>query len=463
MDEKRNPYFYFLLILVPFFAFVKGPYYPLDLWNWVQSGRLIIEQGSFLPQFPFTFLETQSIGFSNYLISILYYYLHKSLGDFGLVSFHHVALLVLLTMTYERTIRETVGNASTYSRFFLYLMTFGIIVSCSERPGFLSLFPFVLNFSFLIKRELEKVDYLWVILIFLLWLNLHGSFILFFVMWGTRGLGQLLHKDYRSFFQCFALSILAIALIGCNPYGYKILEFHAKNIEISKVRMMMEYRPIFEQDIFPLYILVSAVLLHLLWLRSKVIGLKNVLSLCYFAPFMLATLFSGRVFIYFIFSLPYVIKSLDLIKIERESVNHAKVRPAFYILIVLTILSFGPVKKSLFPQMRLWSHGGIPKIVSYLDRKAERCAILNDWEYGSHLSILESKIAIDGRNVIYPQSSFEIFKKLIHAKMEKEVYQKYDICYLVVNEKERGPLIELLDATVVMKEHEATLLKVNYE
>jgi hypothetical protein len=220
---------------------------------------------------------------------------------------------------------------------------------------------------------------------------------------------------------------------------------------------MDEYRSIFLQPIAILFLLICSQIAYLFKKKRKV---EAKLELLLYLPLLLGTIQSGRVFVYFIFSLPFLLKEFSLLEFSEVRTNQ-RLEKAFCVILATAILAlFHPIKKVLFPEMRLWSEGGIPKIVKYLEKSSENCHIFNEWKYGSHLSVLDRKITIDGRNVIYSQNAFLEYVRATETQDGlKNFIKKHNICYLVIDKSSIAKFNNQFHGKVVESDYEALLLK----
>jgi hypothetical protein len=229
---------------VYFFSFVTAD---PDLWGHIQFGKDLIRDGHLTPNDPYSFTAPGNLWINHeWLCELIFYGIYRYSGDAGLLLGKlgiGIAIVMLLTRLtrYRKNIPMVYAVVMILS---ISVVSPGFMI----RPQIFSFLLFTLFFYlFYLYFEQEK-NYLFLLPgLMLVWVNLHGGFLIGWVLmaaivlWKTvthligiedgRGLGTL--------WIWFLLTCLATLV---NPYGYKLhyFLFHS----LSMPRNISEWAPL---------------------------------------------------------------------------------------------------------------------------------------------------------------------------------------------------------------------------
>lgn len=172
------------------------------------------------------------------------------LFDIALAGLHALGglpLIFILTVTLYGTVGAILVQKSLNkgAGFIAIVLIFGIsvgpiIVQVSLcRPNIISAFLLLLCIYIL---EKDRAAPSWRLLLLLpaitaLWVNIHGGFLILFILLGCHGIENLIHRDKQRFIRLSSTGVAVCAATLVNPYGYHIFEGTFRTLG----SVMMEY------------------------------------------------------------------------------------------------------------------------------------------------------------------------------------------------------------------------------
>jgi len=268
-----------------------------------------------------------------------------------------------------------------------------------------------------------------------LWANLHGGFLLGFLIIGVFGGVALLRRDWVNF------KVLSFAGAGCfvatlaNPLGWRIYEGVATTLGHFVQAYITEWMPYFENITMPgstpgiVYVLMF-VALELHYRNSRPIPLESRLMSWLF---LILGLYQFR-YMSFFFLFSTVPLALHIDRLLPKRLNQVEVRKS--------LLAAGIVGLCALPLtfMRIEPAFAFPDMLSeqdarYLQRHFSHARLLNHWNVGG-LLIYRTQgtvpVFIDGRAATaYPDSLLHDYFKLVEWKIDESawdaVLEKYQI------------------------------------
>lgn len=219
---------------IAFVFFNLRPLRHTDLWGHLAYGRLIVDGGAIPQTEPLMPLAdgVQLID-TAWLSQILGYAVFTQFGIAGMQFLYATAITLCLVMLAWRLHDRTGNIAVTMLSLvaFLWVEWQAIMI---VRPQLAGLCCFMALFVWLSRRRPHTADWLVVPGLMLLWVNLHGSFVLGLLLLGTKLVGRAVDvwkrtgnwrrvwRDRRTR-RLLYLTELAFAATLLNPYGTDIL------------------------------------------------------------------------------------------------------------------------------------------------------------------------------------------------------------------------------------------------
>ncbi|MBR1089390.1 hypothetical protein JQ621_18160 [Bradyrhizobium manausense] len=291
-------------------------------------------------------------------------------------------------------------------------------------------------FSVIFYREcLRPLKILLLPLLMMLWVNLHGGFVLGFMILAVFGAGALFRRDWSS------LKAITLAGVGCfaatfvNPLGWQVYEGVTATLGHFVQANIGEWLPYSHNIEMPgsipgMAYILAFVALELRYGASTKIRLEpRILSWVFLA----LGLYQFRYLsFFFIFSAIPVAVHLDRFLPERlpqRQVQRALMTAAIAGVCVLP-LTFLQIKPAL----------ALPEMLSeqdaeYLQTHLAHARVLNHWNVGGYLILLTHgsiPLFVDGRAATaYPDELLRDYFRLVHWEVDEstwdDVLEKYHI------------------------------------
>jgi hypothetical protein len=312
----RDIYFVFLLLAIYSYGVLLSD---CDTGYHIRAGDYILENFSIprtdifsyiSPALPWTAHE--------WLSEIIMSLAHKVLGLNGVVIFFSL----VITITYYflfRILRAHNGNLWLLLAM-IALVSLTSTIHWLARPHIFTLLLLVVWYHLLDQYQYKDKNYLFTLpILMLLWVNLHGGFIIGFVLLGIYFIGNLIawyeseaKSKSESLKKCRILAIIGIACLAAslvNPFGYQILLFPFKLVgDQVLMSFAQEHHPANLQNLHPYNFLLFLTLGLLMVSRYRV----NFIELGLVLVFTYMSLYSIRnIPLFAIIVAPIVLKRLD--------------------------------------------------------------------------------------------------------------------------------------------------------
>ncbi len=454
MTLTRRQLYTFLFFAIPLIYFISLPVATSDLAIWIAIGRESIARGSWLRYDSLSFLPTSELVYPAGLCFI--YGFFYQLGGLLLVSFvHKLVLGAVLGMIYFSSLarlREPWSKLNLALVLLVWCETVSFVV---DRPAMVAMAPFLASFLILQKEEeLSLCDLLKLVLINMIWVNIHGSWLLLTGMffWRVAIKSWMGRFSWREALGC-AL-ILTSSL--CNPFGYHVFDYVLQTAMISRRRGLTEWsitelRTYFPQGLL-FYFLFGTVLVITLrdWrLRAKAPGRRMLASP--FVPLFFLGALSLRNTVWPFLALLPAAHSFGFLR--EETGQGRKEKTIFNGGIALCVIWVGVV---FLPMVRpMFSHFlprekrtiydiTAPWRVADFLRKAPAGRIFSDWDLAGFLALEQrNPTFVDTLNIVFSDAQFADYCKIITAAPGwDEALKFYQIQYLVLMKEEDAPLFE---------------------
>jgi hypothetical protein len=241
---------------LPFFILLlKGFLFPLpllDFWWHLRMGKVILDTGSIprVDQFSFTAAGKIFI-VQNWLAEILFYLIYKA-GGFPLLVFSNALFLICMLIPIFHLCRK-VSNSFGASVFSTCLVA--VCIPCNMRPQVFSYVMFAIYYWVVLSYCSGKRD--WILslpLLMVLWVNLHGAFVLGLGLVAVILCGEsicgLLNDSHQDTLKGQQLAKLAVVFALCllatlaNPEGFGVYRYiFTVTNDPSSRHFVMEWQP----------------------------------------------------------------------------------------------------------------------------------------------------------------------------------------------------------------------------
>lgn len=474
LTQKLNQW---VLFLIPLAFMMVTPWPVSELSLWIAYGEHLWNDWHFLYQDSVSFLPTDNNTTSAWLISLLYYGLYYWGGLFTVAHFHHLALMVILAFIYRKTLFRNPWPWPWRERASIYALWLGTAAAFSLRPALFAFGPFLLSFHLLEQKTrsqhpLEKKDWLYLILLQILWVNLHGSFILLPIMAGWVLATQ------RPFWSKQWLGFLALIVSICaNPFGFSIFEYVPKTKELSQFLGITEWTSAFSLT-YPFQVLSYWGLLGgiVMFLFKNFKKNPQVLS-SPLIPLVILPLVGLRLSVFAFCALPlFLLNQGSLFKTRQPRQIKMQIdrSPLGAIVAFALIAAFGLVGSpylkdrfhDLFPAhlQPSFDSASIFKIAERLRPLSPSCPILNDFNVGGILMLITPHpLFMDGRVTPFTKEGLQRYLSFMKGQNVGNLIQETKPCFAVLSQSTSKALVEELltkyDFRVLDTENEYVLLE----
>ncbi len=453
-----------LTCLIVLMAFQKQ-HWDSDIFWALKTGQWIIENLS-VPKvdiLSYSFGGHEWIDFT-WGFQVIVYFIHTWLGGWtGLALFQCALLLSTFFFLYKTLMHLTSGRRMLCVGllYMTYIVAYGRFMT---RPHLFAYF-FIALFFYLCTLYMarEKKIYLVMLLILqVLWTNIHSSFVLGVFIVGAYALGMFIddirHRGLKSEISprlkyLILASFLLIAVSFINPYGWKLVVFpfvHMGGANSDVFRHIGEWQPLpllgyFDFHPVPQYHFFFRVFIGLsviFMLRDfRRIKARDVII---FLPVLYMSLQHLRwVMIFAFFAAPVLASNLGRwLDYRAQSPRYLKAVITAMIAFILIFHVHGfvikkhqkfgvGIKTSVFPEAT----------VEFLRREGIKDKMFNDFIFGGYISYFYpgSRIFIDTRTpTLYPPYFFWKYRLALMNKEERvKLVDEYGIDVIIVMTKSR--------------------------
>jgi hypothetical protein len=475
-----------LLGILIFLFFLNNSFNYLDPdlgWH-LKAGQDIIENEtiSTVNYYNYTLSNVEWVN-HEWFLDVFSFFVYTNFGYISLsILFAFLTTLVFyflykyLILKYQGLKNKT--NISFNFSFFLYIVLSLVgIIAISPHVGIrMQVIALLLFVSLLIILEYynqkQKNKYIFLIpFIFLLWANMHGTFILglglLLVFFGLKILERVLYhfkvkkinylylwsnKKLITFFTIILASILATLV---NPYGIKLYNFLSSYTNTFYLGHIQEWLPQYTLPINMWQIIYLAIALSIvlaIWFLNKYKNIKfNLWDIFLFVFFLYFAISSKRHFpLFFIVTVPILIYLLNQIFVDDKYFfnysylnKYISIKKLKYFILFMYIL----VNISLFLQIKFTNTPFSSYCYQYpceaiefiqKNKDLQEKKIFNNYAWGGYMiwKMPDKKIFIDGRmpQVAYKNHTileeyFEFFDK--DTLIDK--LNEYDIKLVLIN------------------------------
>jgi hypothetical protein len=302
-------------------------------------GRQIVEQEALTPTEQFC-LVSQGKPFLNHewLFDVALFSITRLFGDELGITVFKVFFACLLCVSIL-LLAHGFGGDFAVASFSIVLALPIFRYSLEPRPHLVA-YAICAFFVLMLKRFKPQKPLHWVmtLALFILWVNLHGSFILAFLV---TLFFIVFSRDQRKPLFLVLLSLFPLSLL--NPYGVELYKTIFHHLDPSYRKIVPEWKPFSSassdpsQTFFGIY--CAIVLVSFLWKKNY----KKVQNLAFFLFFLVPIFFSMR------FSLGVLVGSVPVLSLNLQAIISRWVKVMFF---GLSLVSFFITPRVISPFLR---------------------------------------------------------------------------------------------------------------
>lgn len=454
----------FLLFLIVFFGFcilftaqkIADP----DFWWHLKTGEWIWEHMAIphVDPFSYTFNGAKWINYE-WLFHAVIYPIYELSGLEGLIVFEVIFVLMIFLILFF-TCREVDGGKKWLSITILFIALLVIRGRFSVRPQIISFFFLALYLYLLILHREERITtrqlILFLIPVHVLWVNLHGSFLLGIFVAGAYALGRFIplvlshHRDLTPVFQDKKLQgLVVLCLFLCmasliNPFTYRIFSIPFKTAASEEIlRGISEWVPVDIKFVgvfaieytlwFRILFLIGAIS-FLVW-KDNLKRIEDVVIFVVLAYMAFKHIRFGGEFA--IAAAPIVVNNLTQFRWEVRGWRLVRLLPLF----VIIVFSINEVRNLARIDLLGFGVGrNYPTTTTnFLKERNLKGKMFNSYGYGGYLIWHlwpDIPVFIDGRAVtIYDQDFFWLYNLACRKKeIWEEIVRRYGIELVLVRD-----------------------------
>ncbi|MDH3974020.1 MAG: tetratricopeptide repeat protein [Deltaproteobacteria bacterium] len=416
----------------------------MDLWFHMKSGEVILDTGHFLYEDIFTFTaQGRPWLYHEWLFGIIAFKVYSLFGPSGLVLGKSLLLTLAFLFIYKDS--RLRGTNPWLALLLLLLAVFAARFRFTARP---QIFMFLLTPLFIYIIDLycvKQKNYLWLLpLLELLWVNVHGSFIIGPAIIAIYALDVIIsgNKNKGKGLGIFFLLTSAVCLI--NPYGFKLILFTLGFGKESVLSSITEWRPTRIHHFYSAFGLLFTCGILSFILRGRNIRAADILLFLFFACLSIKAIrFTA------LFSLavtPVIASNLESFFSNTRRIKELKI-PVKATLLLLALTLFISLGYREISRERMFSFG-IGREAAYSEKGMEFLRkhpiegnMYNTYHLGGFLiwSLYpEKKVFLDGRAEIYDHKFVEDFTAKASPRKWFEAVRKYNINYAVITYSGKG-------------------------
>jgi hypothetical protein len=447
------------LFLVLSFSAGKGLLADGDTGYHIRAGEIIIDTLSVPKYDMFSFVSPPLPWMAHeWLSEVIMAFFHRAFGLTGVVIFFSLFISFTYYLLFK-IIRTYKGN------IFIAALIIALVIASSQihwlaRPHIFSLFLMVILYYLLDLYQYNGKNYLYFLLpLMLLWVNLHGGFILGFIFIGIYFIGNFIkflfsqeveRTSYKKKTRILGLTTVACLLVSLiNPYSYHILLFPFKLI--SEKFLMDHVMEFLSPNFHESAVMPFKYLLFLMIMIIAVSGKRlNFIELVLVFVFTNMALYSARYIpLFAIIAAPILTKQAELILKQPDGkfINFFKKRsdgiaaidasakgylwPVAAVLMVAAVAAAGRIEYKFDEEKKPVA------AVEFLKKVHLKGNMFNEDEIGDYIiysAYPQYKVFTDGRSDMYGAERVKEWFKVGHFKPGWEkIIEKYNINWIIFN------------------------------
>ena len=393
---------------------------------------------------------------------------HEWLSEVIIAVVHHISGLTGVVLVFSFLIAFTYfllfkfvrasGGDIIFSCFIVFLVAVSSTLHWLARPHIFSLTLLVVWYYILDAYQYKSKNYLYLLPpIMLLWVNLHGGFVIGFVLLGIYLCGNAAaalfssapeKSPYQEKVRALTRTALICVLLSfINPYGFQVLLFPFKTVSDQfLIDTVLEYLSPNFHDPLPFKYLLLLMLGILAISRAKV----NIIELSLVLFFTYMALYSARhIPLFAIVVAPILVRHIELMlqKSNSKLINLFKSRSKNlasldaqlkgYVWPVVVTIAVCSLANAAFIQFSFDKASAPIGAVNFLKSQNMKGNMFNSDPFGDYVIYAawpEYKVFVDGRSDMYGSNRMKEYMKVAFVQPGwKEILAKYDINFVIYN------------------------------
>jgi len=465
-NKEKKIFLFFLVIFFGFCAlFAAQKITDPDFWWHLKTGEWIWQHKAipYVDPFSYTFKGAEWINYE-WLFHAIIYPIYQLTGFEGLIIF--VIICVLLTfLILFLACREVDGGNRWLSITILFITLLVAWGRFSIRPQIISFPLLALYLYLLILHQEERITtrqlVLFLVPAHIVWVNVHGSFLLGIFLAGAYALGRFLplalshHRDLKPVFQdkklqgLLFLCLLLVLASLFNPYTYRVFLIPIKTaVAEEALRSIAEWTPV-DIRALGLFVIDSTMWYRALFLVGAIsffIRLDNLKKIEYVVIF---AFFSYMAFKHIRFCADFALVTTPIIinNLTQFQWRMRRWQWIFFLPLLAIIIFSAKTMMVINSEKRLglgvWTNYPAAA-VNFLKEQNVRGKIFNDYNFGGYLIWHlwpDIPVFIDGRTPTIYDQDFLWLDGLVQQKKEvwEKVAERYGIdIVLMHDERDKG-------------------------
>lgn len=448
-QTTRNLLWFVIALFFPLTNIFWRPVPPNDYWWYLRLGKEIVNTGVIPIRETFSYTQAGQPMIYHSWLSAVFFWGIKILGGIDLTIFV-AALLVTASYALLWKLMTEQGLNPRWASVILILVEITSSKNWAMRPQLFAYPIFVLSLYLLWHWEQGKDKHIWLLpLITMLWVNLHGSFVLVFLL---AGAAFVFGKGNRKKLG-IVLAMMFLAML-INPRGVGVWEYILNSLtNTSNQAYSIEWLPPvnegFQANLF------FASYLALILLAAFSTYKLSFMAWSWLLGFGWLALSGSRYDIWYLFIFASISAVLlaPLLKKKTQEKEH-KENPAFNIVISALLLLLSSL---FFPAFRtIWMPDAPPPLSEDTPLEAAEWLrqhpelpdpIWANLAFESYLvsAIPERPVWIDTRFEVYPPEHWDAYLNVSFARWDWEnILNENSIDVLLLSKAEQANLIDAL-------------------
>jgi hypothetical protein len=421
------------------------PLSPQDYWWYLRLGQDVTQTGSVPTMDTYSFTRAGAPFFYQSWLAALVFWKTFQAGGFGLTFFLR-AMIIAVTYTLLWVLVRKAGVGPRLASLLVLLAALAGSNNWSFRPQ-LFIFPiFVLVLYILTKWSRGEKSILWMLpVLSMLWVNLHGSFPLLFIL----GAIALLFGQGDKKQLAFALGISAVTLF-INPHGVYVLGYvkdmlSAPSNQLFSVEWMPMVNRGWQANLFFMWLLLFAPLAAMSPRKL------SLLEWVYFLGFGWLALLGVRYVIWYIFIMVFLTAALlaewDARYLENHVQNEKPAINAFAacLLLLIPFALLPGFRDSWWPNApRAYDSANPIEATKWLAAHPElEGPLWSDFSHASYLifALPSRPVWIDTRFELYPPEQWQKYIAIAGASQQWQKLLDEEGIQLVMLSTDGEPLL----------------------
>ena len=436
----------FLIYLLFFFGSHEGVTDP-DIWWHLRNASLLVSTHHMIhvDTMSYTVAGKPWVNFE-WLAELPYYFAYTWLGDSGLYLVMMLVSSAIAAGIYTLALLRSRDSLAAFMASFVAIVC--AEVSLGPRTLLFGWLCLVLELAILWKLQNGRDHTVWLPVLFLVWINLHGSWFLGLGLmllhfacgfvggeWGNLYAARWSPAQAR---KLAAVSVACVAALFVNPYGWRLVVYPLDALVHDKVgtQYITEWASLDFHTALGKAVLAAMIGMGMLQLiRRQRWSLQDCVLI--FVGIWGAFAYVRFVFLFGVLVAPLLAPLLRMpAPGQPKSNRNGRLLSALAIAALLALIVTGyPKAKQL--------HAGIAssfpeKALPYVRSLAGKGRLLNEYRWGGYLEWEAPKVKtfIDSRSDIFVQNGIMAdYASVVHVEDTLGVLDRYDIRYVLLPEK----------------------------